>query len=65
MQDENFRKFMAHPKVQEVFRDPEVVEAMKANDPKKITTNPKLMQLAQDPELRDLMGKLDFGKMMS
>lgn len=64
MKDENFRKFMMHPKVQELFKDPEFMEAMKNKDAAKLMGNPKIREFQADPELRELMGKLDLGQLM-
>jgi hypothetical protein len=59
MKDENFRAFMAHPRVQEVFRDPEFQAILKTKDPGKIMAHPKLAGLMRDPELVALMSKLN------
>ena len=59
MKDENFKAFMAHPKVQEVFRDPDFQAILKTQDPGKIMSHPKLMTLMQDREVATLMSKLD------
>ncbi len=59
MKDENFKAFMGHPKVQEVFRDREFQEALKTKDTGKIMTHPKLAALMQDPEVASLMSKLN------
>ena len=61
MKDENFKAFMSHPKVQEVFRDPEFQEILKTKDQAKIMTYPKLLSLMQDPQIASLMSKLDPG----
>jgi hypothetical protein len=58
MKDENFRKFVTHPKVMSVFQDPEVLELIKSQDSAKMATHPKLAELMQDPELAPLLLKL-------
>ena len=58
MKDENFRALLAHPKMQELFRDPEVMELMKAKDFTKLLIHPKFAALRQDPELVSLFAKL-------
>lgn len=60
MKDENFKAFMAHPKVKSVFADPEFQTVMKSNDAQKIMTHPKLASLKGDPELAELLKKVDF-----
>ncbi len=59
MKDENFKAFMSHPKVQEVFCDPQFQEALKTKEPGKIMAHPKLAALMQDPEVASLMSKLN------
>ncbi|HXV27658.1 MAG TPA: hypothetical protein VD913_01700 [bacterium] len=59
MKDENFKAFMSHPKVQEVFRDPEFQEILKSKDSGKIMAHPKLAALMQDPEVAALLSKLN------
>ncbi len=64
MADENFRAFISHPKVQEVFKDPEFKEVAKSKDFGKIVMNPKFTELKRDPELAALMAKIDPKKFM-
>lgn len=59
MQDENFRAFVSHPKVQELFRDPEFKEVAKSRDFAKISAHPKFAALGQDPQLAALLVKID------
>ena len=59
MKDENFRAFVSHPKVQQLFRDPEFKEVAKTRDFSKIAAHPKFMALGQDPEIASLMLKID------
>ena len=60
MQDENFRAFIAHPKVQALFKDDEFKELAKTKDFSKITSHPKLLNLMHDPELAAVMSKLNL-----
>ncbi len=59
MQNEDFRAFVSHPKVQELFKDPDFQVIAKTKDFSKIMTHPKLMSLMRDPELGALMTKLN------
>ncbi len=59
MKDENFRAFVSHPKVQELFRDPEFKEVAKSRDFAKISSHPKFMALGRDPEVAALMLRID------
>ena len=59
MQDENFRTFVSHPKVQQLFCDPEFKEVAKARDFSRIAAHPKFMALSQDPELAAMMLKIN------
>lgn len=60
MKDDNFKALVSHPKVQEVFRDPEFVAVMQSKDPAKIVGHPKLAALMRDPEIAALFGTVDF-----
>ena len=64
MADENFKAFISHPKVHEVFRDPEFKEVAKSHDFGRIAANPKFTALTSDPELAALMAKIDPKKFM-
>ncbi len=59
MKDENFKAFISHPKVQELFKDPEFKEVTKSKDMMKIVQHPKFMALAQDPVVAQLMSKIN------
>ena len=59
MKDDNFKSFISHPKVQELFRDPEFKEIAKTRDFAKIVASPKFMALMKDPELSSLMAKIN------
>ena len=59
MRDENFKAFIAHPKVQELFRDAEFKLVAGTRDFSKIMGHPKFMELGRDPELSQLLLKID------
>ncbi len=65
MKDDNFRALMSHPKVQELFRDPQFLEALKTQDPTTIQGNPKLAALMNDPDLAALMATFDPAALQS
>ncbi len=60
MKDENFKAFMAHPKIQTLMGDPEFLAALKTQDMQKISSNPKFSVLREDRELALLASKLKF-----
>ena len=62
MKDENFRAFISHPKIQEMFKDPELQEMMKKQDMSKMMTHPKFAALREDSELAALAAKLNLPK---
>ena len=64
MQDEDFKAFIAHPKIQALFQDPEFKEVAKTRDFAKILSNPKFAGLMQDPEVASLVAKLNPQKFM-
>ncbi len=64
MQDEDFRKFIAHPKIQEVFQDPEFKEVAKTRNFTKILSHPKFAESMRDPEVAALVAKLNPQKFM-
>jgi hypothetical protein len=59
MKDENFKAFVSHPKVQQLFRDPEFKTVASSRDFSKIVSHPKFMAMAQDPEVSQLLLKID------
>ncbi len=65
MQDENFKAFISHSKVQELFRDPDFREVAKDRDFSRILSHPKFTELMRDPELSRLMASVDFKKFMN
>ena len=60
MKDDNFKALIAHPKMQELMKDPEFLEMMKTKDMQKAATNPKLAALKNDPELVQLISKVQW-----
>ena len=60
MKDENFKAFIAHPDIQELFRDPEFRDVAKTRDFTKILAHPKFAAALRDPELSALMAKVDL-----
>ena len=64
MQDENFKAFISHPKVRELFKDEEFKEVAKTKDFSKILSHPKFAALMQDPELASLMAKINLQGMI-
>ena len=59
MQDANFRAFVSHSKVQQLFQDPEFKEVAKSRDFAKISAHPKFLELGRDPEVAALMLKIN------
>ena len=59
MKDENFKALISHPKVQQVFMDPEFQEAIKSQNMGKLATNKKFASLRSDPEIAPLLAKID------
>lgn len=59
MQDDNFKQFISHPKVQALFQDSEFTEVAKTKDFAKIMAHPKVAELTRDPEVGALMAKLN------
>ncbi len=59
MKDENFKRFISHPKVQELFGDPDFKEIAKSRDFSKIIQHPKFRSLMSDPEVAPLMAKIN------
>ncbi len=60
MKDENFKALIAHPRMQELMKDPDFLELMKTKDFEKAASNPKLAGLKSDPELLQLMSKVSL-----
>ena len=59
MADENFKTFISHPKVRELFQNSEFKDVAKSQDFAKILANPKFTVLMRDPELSGLIAKID------
>ncbi|MBI3306997.1 MAG: hypothetical protein HYZ84_04255 [Candidatus Omnitrophica bacterium] len=64
MQDDNFKAFMGHPKVQDLFKDPQIQQAMKSKNADLVMNHPKMMALRNDPELAQIISKLNFKDLM-
>jgi len=60
MKDENFKALIAHPKMQELIKDPEFIELMKTKNFQKASSNPRIAALKNDPELLQLMAKVQM-----
>ena len=60
MQDENFKTFISHPKIQELFKDAEFKAVAKTQDFAKIMAYPKFAQLMKDPEVAQLLTKINL-----
>lgn len=56
--DENFRKFLSHPKVQALMKDPEFEKAVKEKNMMKLMSNPEFMSVMKDPELRTALEQM-------
>ena len=63
MKDEGFRQVMQHPKIKDLFKDPEFKRLLKTNDQARISRYPKLTRLMRDPEVAPLLRKLDPSKL--
>ncbi len=59
MQNEDFKVFISHPKVQELFKDPDFKEVAKSQDFALIMAHPKFAELMRDPEVAQLMAKIN------
>jgi len=64
MKDDNFKALMAHPKVQELLKDPEFREAIKGQDFSALQSHPKFSGVMSDPELVKLISKLNLQDLM-
>jgi len=62
MQDDSFKAFISHPKIQELFKDPEFREVAKTRDFSKIGMHPKFSTALKDPEVARLASKIDIFK---
>ena len=61
MKNEDFKALISHPKVQEVFMDPEFQKIVMEKDLAKVMTHPKFAFLMNDPEVAKLMLKFKAG----
>ncbi len=58
LQDENVRALLAHPKFQELMRDPEFQRQAQGQDFSKLASHPKFASLSNDPELKQIFEKI-------
>jgi hypothetical protein len=58
-QDENFRKLMEHPKIQQLVSDKEFMDAAKSKNYMKLLSNPQFSKIMQDPEVIEMMGRIN------
>ncbi len=58
MSDKNFKVLMAHPKIQEIFKDPGFREAIQSQDVNRIMNDPRILVLKEDPEVAPLLLQL-------
>lgn len=58
MKDDNFKALMSHPKVQELFKNPDFISAAKSQDFSRLMADPKFAAILKDPEVLELMKKL-------
>ena len=56
--DENFRKFLAYPKVQELMKDPQFKTSVQSKDMTQLMNNTKFTELMKDPEIRNVLQNL-------
>ena len=59
MKDENFKAFIAHPKVQALMQDVEFKEIAKTQDFYKMMSHPKFSSMLSDPDLAQLLSKIN------
>lgn len=52
VKDENFRKFLSHPKVQKLMNDPEFKQVVEEKNVFKLMAHREFNDLLQDPEIR-------------
>ncbi len=57
--DENFKKFLAHPKVQTLMRNEEFKRAVQEKDVFKLMGNQEFRELLQDPEIRSALDEMN------
>ena len=57
-QDQDFQKFLSHPKVQVLMKDPQFQKAVQEKNVFKLTAHPEFSELMKDPEIRSALEKL-------
>jgi hypothetical protein len=61
--DPKVQRLLAHPKLQGLLGDPEVIRASESRDVGRILGNARLNQAFQDPEIRKLLSEIDLGQL--
>lgn len=62
MQNEDFRAFISHPKVQQLFTDPEFQNLARGQNFNAMMSHPKFSKMMSDPEVAALVLKLKEAK---
>jgi hypothetical protein len=57
--DENFRKFLTHPKVQELMADPEFKRAVQSKDMLQLISNKRFTEIMKDPQVREALKQVN------
>ncbi len=57
--DENFKRLMGHPKIQQLLANREFVDAARSKNFMKLLSNPEFAALMSDPEVMDIMTRID------
>ena len=53
--DEDFQKFLKHPKVQILMRNPEFQQGVKEKNVFKLMANPEFSEILKDPEIKSAL----------
>jgi len=56
--DENFRKFLSHPKVQELLKDKEFEKAVKEKNIFKLMSHEEFSKVLKDPEVASALEQM-------
>ena len=59
--DENFRRFLTNPKVQELMKEDEFKQAVQEKNMFKLMSNGRFMEVMKDPEIRSALEALNKG----
>ena len=57
-QDPDFQKFLTHPKVQILMKDPEFQKGVKEKNILKLSSHPEFSEVMKDPEIRSALEKM-------